>query len=108
ELRLNGESVFCRGACCMPLDPLALDAPRPELERTLRAVRDAGMNMLRVAATGIYESDAFFELCDELGILVWQDFMFARMDYPSERDFSERVELEARQLLDRTQLSPSL
>ena len=67
------------------------------------------MNMVRVAGTMIYESDDFFALCDELGILVWHDFMFANMDYPiGDAVFRAGVEAEAAQFLDRTQGHPSL
>jgi beta-mannosidase len=105
-LVVNDTPIFCRGACWLPLDPLALDGSDRLLERTLSSARAAGMNMLRVAAQGIYERDAFFERCDELGILVWQDFMFSRLDYPSDDAFLRGVEREASQLLDRTELSP--
>jgi beta-mannosidase len=107
-LRVNDVPIFCRGACWLPLDLVALDAPDAQLEQTLGLVRGAGMNMLRVAAQGIYERDAFFSRCDELGILVWQDFMFSRMDYPDDTAFLRNAVREASQLLDRTQLSPSL
>src|SRR6185436_343660 len=56
----------------------------------------------------VYESDDFHRLCDELGILVWQDFMFARMDYPEDPAFLASAELEARQLLGRIGHRPSL
>jgi beta-mannosidase len=105
---VNDLPIFCRGACWLPLDLVALDAPDEALEQTLRLVRNAGMNMLRIAAQGIYERDAFFDRCDELGILVWQDFMFSRMDYPDDPAFLRNVVREASQLLDRTQLRPSL
>ena len=108
-LYVNGVRVFCRGACWMPLDVLTLGATRDVLRAALERVRDAGMNMLRVSGTMLYESRDFHELCDELGILVWQDFMFANMDYPStDERFSALVRTEANQLLDRLQLSPSL
>jgi beta-mannosidase len=108
-LSVNGVAVFCRGACWSTADIVTLpgdrDAYRPWLER----LRDAGMNMVRVGGTMAYETAAFFALCDELGILVWQDLMFANMDYPAGDDrFAASVAAEARQLLDRQQASPSL
>ena len=67
------------------------------------------MNMLRVGGTMAYETDAFYDSCDELGVLVWQDFMFANMDYPSgDADFAHSVTAEAQQLLRRLQGRPSL
>ena len=108
-IRVNGADVFCRGAVWTPLDVVRLTSPAADLRAALEAVRDAGMNMLRVSGTMLYESQAFYDLCDELGILVWQDFMFANMDYPAEdQAFVDSVRAEAAQLLDRLQLSPSL
>ncbi|WP_448208310.1 glycoside hydrolase family 2 protein [Azospirillum sp. sgz302134] len=107
-LRINGERVFCRGACWSSPDIVGLPGTREAYEPWLRLARDGGMNMLRVPGITAYESDAFFDLCDELGILVWQDFMFANFDYPTDETFLGKVALEAAQLLDRTQASPSL
>ena len=108
-LRINGERVFCRGAAWSSADIVSLDGTRVAYEPWLRAARDAGMNMIRVGGTMLYESDAFFALCDELGLMVWQDFMFANFDYPaSDPAFLDNVEREAAQLLDRTQGNPSL
>ncbi|MGI8712456.1 MAG: glycoside hydrolase family 2 protein [Solirubrobacteraceae bacterium] len=108
-LRINGEPVFVRGAVWTPpslLTPLSTPA---NTGRILDAVVAAGMNMLRVPGTALYESQAFHDICDALGILVWQDFMFANLDYPeSDPAFMALVEREARMLLDRLGHRPSL
>ena len=104
RFRVNGIPVFCRGACWTPADFLRLRADPAELRRTLTLARDAGLNMLRVGGTMVYESDEFYRLCDELGILVWQDFMFANMDYPmGDPQFAADVDAEVRQQLRRFQ-----
>jgi beta-mannosidase len=108
-LRVNDEDVFCRGACWVPLHPISLRATEPEYRAALEAARDAGMNMLRIPGPTVYEDDVFFELCDELGILVWQDFMFASLDYPVDNvELRAAVEAESRQELMRWQGRPSL
>ena len=108
SLLVNGERVFCRGGCWVPVDPVGLSSDRAAYEPELRRMREAGANMVRVGGTMLYEGDAFFELCDELGILVWQDAMFANFDYPSDPAFLDSVRAEIAQLLDRTQASPSM
>jgi len=108
-LTVNGQSVFCRGAVWTTADILGLPGTREAYAPWLALAREAGMNMLRMSGTGAYESPAFFELCGELGILVWQDFAFANFDYPvADPAFAEQVAREADSLLDRLQLSPSL
>lgn len=93
ELRVNGVPVFCRGGCWTVTE---------DYERTLTLLRDAGANMIRVGGTTVYERDEFYRLCDELGILVWQDFMFANMDYPAEdAKFTASVHTEAAQQVTR-------
>jgi beta-mannosidase len=74
-LRLNGVRIFARGAVWTPVHE---DELRPTLERAC----EAGLNMIRVVGTMTYETSAFHDACDELGLLVWQDLMFANMDYP--------------------------
>ena len=109
QLRVNDVPVFARGAVWTPSE-LAAPAPDPATIRArLQAVCDAGMNMLRIPGTACYEGETFHDLCDELGLLVWQDFMFANLDYPeSDADFMRAVELEARQVLRRIAWRPSL
>lgn len=109
DLHVNGVRVFVRGAVWTPADPVGLAPSEAELRETLEVARDAGMNMLRVAGTGSYESSAFHDLCDQLGILVWQDFMFANLDYPiADEGFRATVEREARQQLALLAGRPSL
>src|SRR5208283_496594 len=92
-----------------PLDAVGLAPTAAQLRRALDGVCDGGMNMLRVPGTSCYEVPAFHDLCDELGVLVWQDFMFANMDYPLEdQAFRASVEREARQVLDDLAGRPSL
>jgi beta-mannosidase len=106
-LVINGVPVFCRGACWTTDDVLGLGGRT--LDATLDLVRAAGMNMLRVGGTTAYENDAFYDRCDELGVLVFQDFMFANMDYPiGDGAFRAQVEAEARTLLGRLGGRPSL
>ena len=108
-LVVNGAPVFCRGVCWTPLDLARLSADPADYRAALERLRDAGMNMIRVGGTMVYETDAFHDLCDELGILLWQDFMFANMDYPADDDaFARDVAVEATQTLERLQSRPSL
>lgn len=108
-LILNGLPVFARGACWTSADLIGLSDTRETYLPLLARMRDAGMNMVRIGGTMLYEGGAFYELCDELGIMVWQDFMFAGFDYVAEDEtFQANVAREARQFLSRTQASPSL
>jgi beta-mannosidase len=107
DLHVNGQQIFVRGAVWTPPDLVGL-AP-DEVRRTVERARDAGMNMLRVPGIGCYESDAFHDACDELGVLVWQDFMFANFDYPFvDADFSSLVTAEVRSVLAALARRPSL
>jgi beta-mannosidase len=108
RVSVNGVPIFCRGACWTPLDAATLNSERTALLPVLERVRDAGMNMLRVGGTMVYETDDFYDLCDELGILVWQDFMFANMEYPNDEAFTSEVRREVSAELARLQARPAL
>lgn len=104
SLSVNGVAVFCRGAVWTPLDPVTLRSAPEECHAAIVQVRAAGMNMLRVAGTMVYEEDHFYASCDEQGILVWQDLMFANMDYPgTDTEFMTSVVTEVRQQVCRLQ-----
>lgn len=108
SVQVNGVPVFCRGACWTPLDPVTLRADAASYRQAVSQMVDAGMNMVRVGGTMVYEADAFYDACDELGVLVWQEFMFANMDYPQDEAFVDEVRAEAEQQLRRWQARPSL
>lgn len=92
---VNGIPLFAKGANYIPGDAL-LPAMTAERYRTLfRDIKEAHMNMVRVWGGGSYENDFFYDLADENGILIWQDFMFACTTYPSDSLFLKRVEAEA-------------
>ncbi len=106
---VNGEPVFARGACWTTPDLLTLTSTAEACEPALRLMVEAGMNMVRLPGVGAYEADAFYDLCDELGLMVWQDFAFANFDYPvQDPAFAALCESEARQLLARIAHRPSL
>jgi len=94
EVRVNGVPVFCRGANWMPPDPVSMAPSDQSVRAMLELVAAANMNMVRLPATGTYQDARFWDLCDELGILVWQDCMFAFCDPPDDPDFVAQVEGE--------------
>ncbi len=93
---VNGRPVFAKGANWIPAHSFVAGLTRADYERDLRSAAGAHMNMLRVWGGGIYESEDFYDLCDELGLMVWQDFMFACTLYPADDAFmaSSRAEAE--------------
>ncbi len=101
DLQVNGVPVWVRGAVWTPPDLVSMAPGEARLRALLERVREAGMNMVRVVGTGAYETPAFFDLCDELGILVWQDLMFGNLDYPvSDPEFRAGVLREGADVLD--------
>ncbi|MGN6819826.1 MAG: beta-mannosidase [Sphingomonas sp.] len=107
-IEVNGRPVFMKGANYIPPDSL-LERMTPDRYRQLfRDTVDANMNMLRVWGGGIYENDLFYDLADEHGILIWQDFMFSCTLYPFDPAFLANVAEEARQNIRRLRNHPSL
>ena len=107
-IRVNGKEIFCRGANWIPADALPSRAT-PELTRKLlQAAVDANMNMIRVWGGGYYEQDWFYDFCDELGILVWQDFQFACNLYPADEKFLKEVTKEVWHQVKRLQYHPCI
>ncbi len=107
-ISVNGVEIFCRGACWTPLDPVGLVPDLAEIRATLGRARDAGLNMVRVTGTMLYEDAEFWKLCAELGLLVWQDAMLATLDPPDEPQFNELLDSEIEKLCTAVQGNPAL
>ena len=108
QLVVNGREVFCRGGTWTPLDPVRLWSPEADLRNALEQLRSAGLNMVRVVGTLVYEQPEFWSLCAELGIMVWQDLMFGTIDPPTDEDFTASVTRELDALADTVAANPSL
>ncbi len=108
HFELNGVPVFMKGANYIPQDNFPSRVIDDKYRQTIKAAVDANMNMLRVWGGGIYENEIFYDLCDEYGILVWQDFMFACNMYPGDEAFIENVKQEAVEQVKRLRNHPSL
>lgn len=105
---LNGNEIFMQGANYIPQDVFLSRVTDNQYRTLLHAAKEANMNMLRVWGGGIYEEDLFYDLCDSLGILVWQDFMFAGSLYPDTKEFKENVKEEITQNIKRLRTHPCL
>lgn len=107
-LKVNGREIFARGANWIPADAL-FSRSKPEVtEGLLQSAADANMNVIRIWGGGFYEHDWFYDICDRLGLMVWQDFMFACNLYPSTGDFLENVEAEVSYQVRRLATHPSI
>ena len=94
-IELNGRPVFAKGANYIPLDNFLPRVTPENYKRTILDAAGVNMNMLRVWGGGIYENDVFYDLCDEYGIMIWQDFMFACSMYPAEGALLDNIHQEA-------------
>ncbi len=93
-VRVNGADLFCKGANWIPCDALTARQTPDRYRDLLGSAQAAHMNMVRLWGGGQFEDDVFYSLCDELGLLVWHDFMFSCALYPSDRAFLSEVEAE--------------
>lgn len=105
---LNDVPVFMKGADYIPCDNFLPRVTPYIYKRTILDAVNANMNMLRVWGGGIYENDIFYDLCDQYGILIWQDFMFACSLYPAEGEWLENVRQEAIDNVKRLRNHPCL
>jgi beta-mannosidase len=106
--KVNGNPMYAKGTNWIPSDSFTPRITKEKYQKLIKDSKEAHMNMIRVWGGGIYEDDEFFKACDENGILVWQDFMFAGSFYPSDENFQKNVEMEVKDQIERLQNHPSL
>ena len=108
EFIVNGIPVFAKGADVIPFDSFPTRVTSEQYRRILQSARDANMNMIRHWGGGYYETDEFYSICDELGIMIWEDFMFGNDWQPGTYAFKQNVELEAEFQVRRLREHPSI
>lgn len=108
EFVINGIPIFAKGANLIPLDSFPSRVSEASMRRTLQDARDANMNMLRMWGGGHYQDDRFYDLADELGIMIWQDFMFGGAIPPHDVAFRENTRQEAIEQVKRLRDHPSI
>ena len=108
EFVINGIPVFGKGADVIPFDSFPTRVTTQQYRQVLESAVDANMNMIRHWGGGYYETDEFYDMCDELGIMIWQDFMFGNDWQPGTYDWKLNVIAEAEQQLKRLRNHPSI
>nr|WP_317891798.1 glycoside hydrolase family 2 protein [uncultured Sphingomonas sp.] len=106
--QVNGIPIFAKGANVIPFDNFSSRVPAAQMRHILQGAVDANMNMLRIWGGGYYLDDAFYAMADEMGIMIWQDFMFGGAVTPPDAEFRENVRVEAEQQVARLQAHPSV
>ena len=108
KFKINGKEIFLKGANWVPLDIMTGCITKEKYQKAIAMAHEANFNCLRVWGGGIYEKDIFFDLCDETGMLVWQDFQFACADIPDNyNDFTKQIIKEVEYQISRIQTHPS-
>lgn len=105
---INGHKIFSKGANWIPADNFIPRIPNERYEKLLELAAAAHMNTIRVWGGGIYEQEIFYNLCDRLGLMVWQDFMFACGEYPEVESFADNVRCEAEYVVKKLRNNPSI
>jgi beta-mannosidase len=108
EFIVNGIPVFAKGADVIPFDSFPNRVTTANYRRILQSARDANMNMIRHWGGGYYENDEFYAICDELGIMIWEDFMFGNDWQPGTYAFKQNIEAEAEDQVRRLRNHPSI
>lgn len=106
--KVNGVPMYAKGANYVPEEMIETWIKPENTQKLLKMAQEAHFNMLRVWGGGIYPSDDFFNICDTLGILVWEDFMYAGTMYPYDEAFLENAKIEALEQVKRLASHPSL
>lgn len=106
--KVNGNPMYAKGTNWIPSDSFTPRITKEKYRKLIKDCKDANMNMIRIWGGGIYEDDEFYKACDENGILVWQDFMFAGSFYPSDETFLNNVKEEVKDQVNRLQNHPSI
>lgn len=106
--KVNGQPLYIKGTNWIPGDSFSPRMTKEKYHKLIKDTKDANMNMIRIWGGGIYEDDEFYKACDENGILVWQDFMFAGSFYPADEAFLKNVKEEVKDQANRLQNHPSI
>lgn len=105
---VNGKKIFSKGANWVPLDAFFSRVKDEKYVEVLKMAKEANMNMVRVWGGGIIEQDIFYNLCDEMGIMIWQDFMYACGFYPDDKKFLNNAQGEAEKIVKKLRGHPSI
>ncbi len=108
QFEINGQPIFAKGANWVPASIFAGSVTTDDYQKLLHTAAKSNINMLRVWGGGYYEADEFYKLCDRLGIMVWQDFMFACAYYPDRQWFAKEVKTEAAAIIRQLRNHPCL
>ena len=104
---VNGQKMFARGTNWVPLDSFH-SRDTAQLPKAMKLLAEGNINMVRVWGGGVYESDEFYSFCDAHGITVWQDFMMGCASYPQDKDFCDKLRVEAEQVVIRLRNHPCI